>query len=32
MSYDKVMKVLDAKKFEADKEIEVQNKEVAVPQ
>jgi hypothetical protein len=32
MSYDKVMKVLDAKKYEADKEIEVQNKEVAVPQ
>jgi hypothetical protein len=31
MSYDKVMKVLDEKKYEADKEIEVQNKEIAVP-
>jgi hypothetical protein len=32
MSYDKVLKVLDERKYEAGKEEELQNKEVAVPQ
>jgi hypothetical protein len=31
-SYDKVLKVLEDRKYEKDKEIEIQEKEVAIPQ